>query len=194
MYSKIPIKLRTGLREICYGEGRRLTLNSKMKKLIILFPILYLLHDIEEIITIEIFLLAHSNIIPIRVTAAEFTLAFTLLWILASVGCFYAFAGKRFLRMAPTTYLTFLVPGMLLANGIAHVFQFIFFKGYVPGIMTTIMIIFPYSLFTLKILITERLVTFKRFIVYLLVGFVIQAPLALGAHFISKLTFTLLSN
>lgn len=168
-------------------------MNSKLKKLILLFPFLYLLHDIEEIITIENFLLAHSNIIPIRVTAEEFTLAFILLWILASVGCFYAFAGKRFLRMAPTTYLTFLVPGVLLANGVAHVLQFIFFKGYVPGILTTIMIIFPYSLFTLKFLITERLVTLKRFISYLLAGFVIQAPLALGAHIISKLIFTLLN-
>jgi hypothetical protein len=168
-------------------------LNSKLKKFIILFPFLYLIHDIEEIMTIEKFLLTHSKMIPIRVTAAEFALAFTLLWILASIGCFYAFAGKRFLRMKPTTYLTFLVPGVLLANGFAHIFQFIFFKDYVPGIISTVIVIFPYSLFTLKFLITERLVTVKVFLCYLLAGFVIQAPLALVAHFISKLTFVLLN-
>ncbi len=169
-------------------------LNSKLKKLIILFPFLYLLHDIEEIITVEKFLNAHSNIIPFRVTTVEFALAFTLLWILASIGCFKAFAGRNFFRMKPTTYLSFLVPGILLANGIGHLFQFIFFKDYVPGIITTIFIIFPYSFLTVKFLITERLLTLKRFLRYLILGFVLQIPLALVAHFISKLTFTLLFN
>lgn len=168
------------------------TLNSKLKKLIMLFPFLYLLHDIEEIITVEKFLIAHSNIIPFQVKTVEFALAFTLLWILASVGCFKTFAGRKFLKMKPTTYLSFLVPGILLANGIGHLFQFIFFKDYVPGIITTIIIIFPYSFLTVKFLITKKVLTLNRFLSYLILGFVLQVPLALVAHFISKLTFTLL--
>jgi hypothetical protein len=69
-------------------------MNSKFKMLIILFPFLYLLHDIEEIITVEKFLIANSNIIPFRVTTEEFALAFTLIWILASIGCLKAYAER----------------------------------------------------------------------------------------------------
>lgn len=166
-------------------------MNSKLKKFIILFPFLYFLHDIEEIITVEKFLIAHSNIIPFRVTTAEFAFAFSLLWILASIGCFKTYTGRKFFRMEPTTYLSFLVPGILLANGIGHLFQFIFFKDYVPGVITTICIIFPYSILTVKFLITENLLTLKKFLYYLILGFILQAPLALLAHFISKLTFKL---
>lgn len=163
-----------------------------LKKLILLFPFLYLLHDIEEIFTIEKFLIAYSNIIPFRVTTVEFAFAFTILWILASIGCFKAFVGRKFLGMNPNTYLSFLVPGILLANGIGHLLQFIFFKDYVPGIITSTFIIFPYSFFTAKFLITERLLTLKRFLIYLILGFILQGPLALVAHYLSKLTFKML--
>lgn len=160
-------------------------MNSKLKMLIILFPFLYLLHDLEEIMTIESFIEAKSTIIPFRVTTGEFTLAFTLLWIIASIGCIKAFAGKPFLKIKPATYLSFLVPGILLANGIGHLVQLIVFKGYVPGIITTLMIIFPYALFALKFLFSERLLTLKRFLRYFSLGFVLQAPFALIAHIVS---------
>lgn len=167
---------------------------SKFNKLLFLFPPLYLIHDLEEILTVEKFLVENSNIIPFRVTTLEFSFAFTLLWILASIGCYKAFLDKKFIGMNPTTYLSFLVPGILLANGIGHLLQFIFFKDYVPGIITSIFILLPYSFLTAKFLITERVLTIKRILSYLILGFVLQAPLALVAHFISKLTLSLLLN
>jgi hypothetical protein len=159
----------------------------KFRKLLLLFPPLYLIHDIEEIITVEKFLEENSNIIPLSVTTLEFSFAFILLWILASIGCYKAFLGKRFIGMRPTTFLAFLVPGILLANGIGHFMQFIFFKDYVPGIITSILILYPYSFFTAKFLIGERLITKKRLLSYLLIGFVLQAPLAKIALYVSKL-------
>ncbi|UGB28779.1 HXXEE domain-containing protein [Metabacillus sp. B2-18] len=160
---------------------------SKFKRILLLFPPLYLIHDIEEIITVEKFLEENSNIIPFNVTALEFSFAFTLLWILASIGCFRAFIGKRFIGMKPTSFLAFLVPGILLANGIGHLLQFIFFKDYVPGIVTSFIILYPYSFFTAKFLITERVITKKRLLNYLVLGFIIQVPLAFMALYISTL-------
>jgi hypothetical protein len=165
---------------------------SKFKKLLFIFPFLYLIHDIEEILTVEKFLNENSNIIPYRVTTMEFAFAFTLLWVLASIGCYKAFIDRKFIGMNQTTYLSLLVPGILLANGITHLLQFIFFKDYIPGILTSIFILFPYSVFTAKFLITERELTLKSFLVYLILGFVLQVPLALVALYISKLIFSLL--
>lgn len=176
--------------ELVVERGRE-PVPSSLKKLILLFPFLYLLHDIEEIVTVEKFLSSHSDIIPFHVTAVEFSLAFTLLWLVASIGCFKAAAGRSFLGMKPVVFVSFLIPGILLANGIGHLFQFTFFRSYVPGIVTSLLIIFPYSFFTAKQLIAERLLTVKRFLGYLILGFILQVPAALAAHIISKLTLGL---
>ena len=162
---------------------------SKLRKLLVLFPPLYLIHDFEEILTVEKFLNVHSDIIPFRVTTIEFSFAFTLLWIIGSIGCFKALKDKKFIGMKPTTYLSFLVPGILLANGIGHLLQFIFFQAYVPGIITSILILFPYSFITAKFLIAERLLTMKRLSIYLIMGFILQAPLAFVALIIAKFLF-----
>lgn len=160
---------------------------SKFRRLLLLFPPLYLIHDIEEILTIEKFLEENSNILPFSVTTLEFAFAFTLLWIFASIGCYKAFLGKRFIGMKPTTFLAFLVPGILLANGIGHLLQFYFIKDYVPGIITSILILIPYSFFTAKFLISERLITKIRLLSFLILGFIAQAPLALTALYASKI-------
>ena len=160
---------------------------SKFRRLLLLFPPLYFIHDIEEILTVEKFLEENSNIIPFSVTTLEFSFAFTLLWIFASIGCYKVFLGNRFIGMKPTTFLAFLVPGILLANGIGHLLQFFFFKDYVPGIITSILILIPYSFFTAKFLISERVITQIRLLSYLILGFITQAPLAIMALYISKI-------
>jgi hypothetical protein len=161
----------------------------KFRRILLLFPPLYLIHDIEEIITVEWFLNEYSNIIPFSITTLEFSFAFTLLWIFASIGCYRAFSRKSFIGMKPVTFLAFLVPGILLANGTGHLLQFILFKNYVPGIITSIIVLYPYSFFTSKFLIAERLITKKRLLSYLVLGFFAQAPIALIALYLSKFIF-----
>lgn len=159
---------------------------NAFKKLILFFPLLYLVHDIEEIITIEPFLKENSNVIPISVTAYQFAAAFAILWVITAIGCLQAVQNKNFLGMKPVTFFSFLVPGILLANGIGHVLQFIFFREYVPGFITTILIIFPYSFFTLRYLLRENLIDMKKFFFLLVLGFIIQGPIAYAALFISR--------
>ncbi|MGG3738811.1 HXXEE domain-containing protein [Aeribacillus pallidus] len=159
---------------------------SKLNRLIWLFPLLYFIHDVEEILTVEEFLTKHSDVVPIKVTTLEFTLAFLLLWILTFIGCYKASKNKRFLGLEPKTFFSFLVPGIFLANGIGHLIQLILFQSYVPGIITSIVIIYPYSFITLKYLIHEQLLTVRKFHLFLCLGFILQAPIALLAHIIVK--------
>ncbi|MEH7380914.1 HXXEE domain-containing protein [Bacillus sp. JJ1533] len=158
---------------------------ARLNFFLLLFPPLYLIHDIEEILTVEHFLIKNSTIIPFHVSKLEFAVAFSLLWIVASVGCLMAKRGKQFLGMNPVTYLSFLVPGIILANAIGHVLQFLFFKDYVPGIITSVLVLIPYSFLTARFLITEE-VTVKKLVTYFIIGFVIQGPLALLAHIFSS--------
>ncbi|WCN39733.1 HXXEE domain-containing protein [Aneurinibacillus uraniidurans] len=154
--------------------------------LIFLFPILYFVHDIEEILTVEKFLANHSDMIPFRITTAQFTCAFILLWILTLFGCYQTLHQKRFLGMSAITFFSFLVPGIFLANGIGHLLQFIFFQSYVPGVVTSVLIIYPYSFFTLRYLLRKNLLTLKKFLLFLFLGFILQAPFALLALLIAK--------
>lgn len=50
----------------------------------LLFPLFYFIHDLEEILTVETFLFNHSDTISFRLTTRQFTFAFLLLWILSS--------------------------------------------------------------------------------------------------------------
>ncbi|WP_449537726.1 HXXEE domain-containing protein [Ferdinandcohnia sp. Marseille-Q9671] len=162
---------------------------THVQTLLILFPLLYLLHDIEEIVTIEQFLITQSDTIPFRVSTLG--VAFSFLWILATIGCYQTVLGKKFLGMKPTTYLSFLVPGIISANGVGHIIQFFVFREYVPGIITTIVVLLPYSFFAGKYLLHTRQITVRKLGAFFLLGFVFQVPLALAAHFLSKLILTL---
>lgn len=162
-------------------------IDEKITKFIWLFPILFLIHDIEEILTIEGFIKEHSNIIPIQITTFQFAFAFFVLWIVALLGCYYSANGKRYLGMSPNTFFYFLVPGIFLANGFGHLIQFVLFHSYVPGIITTLIIIFPYCYFVLRNLFIGNRVTKKQLIFYFWLGFVLQGPFALGAILIAKL-------
>lgn len=163
--------------------------SKSIKWWIFMFPILYLIHDIEEILTVENFLIEHAHLIPFQITTLEFTFAFILLWLVTSIGCYKAFIGKNFLGMNPRNFFSFLVPGILLANGIGHLIQFFLIMDYVPGLYTSIFVIFPYSLLTVKHLLRRKLLTSRKCLFFLFAGFVIQVPFALTAHYISnKLT------
>ncbi|MFD3447611.1 HXXEE domain-containing protein [Microbacteriaceae bacterium 4G12] len=160
---------------------------SKLNLLIWLFPLLYFIHDLEEIFTVEKFLTKHADIIPFTVTTLQFTVAFFMLWLLTFVGCYKASKQQKFLGMKANAFFSFLVPGIFLANGIGHLIQFIVFKGYVPGILTSIFIIYPYSFFTLKYMLQKNILTTKRFLFFLFLGFILQGPFAFTALVVAKL-------
>jgi hypothetical protein len=167
--------------------------HSIFQKLVWLFPFLYFIHDLEEILTIEHFLKTHSTQIPIRLTSEEFTVAFLLLWVTASFGCYQTSRNRPFLRMKPKMFFSFLVPGILLANGLAHIVQLLIFHSYVPGSITSFIIIFPYSFYALYFLVVkDQALTIKKFFIFLAIGFILQAPVALLAILIAKVIFYLI--
>lgn len=160
--------------------------NSKLKWLIGVFPLVFFIHDIEEIVTVEDFLIKHSNVLSYKVTTIEFALAFFILWVITFIGCIRAVKNKCFLGMKPTTFFSLLISGIFLANGIGHILQFIFFREYVPGVITSIFILIPYCFVSIKWLLKEKLITRNRIFVFLFLGSILQAPFALTAILIAK--------
>ncbi|MEK4093244.1 HXXEE domain-containing protein [Viridibacillus sp. FSL H8-0110] len=155
---------------------------SKIKLLIWIFPLVFLIHDLEEIATIENFTMRF----PFSVSTEEFIIAFILLWIIVVIGCVKAANNKRFIGILPIKFFALLVAGVFLANGIGHVVQSIILKKYVPGVITAVAILIPFCLFSIRKLLLENLITPKQVGVYLLVGFILQTPFALIALLIAK--------
>ncbi|MGE7836498.1 HXXEE domain-containing protein [Viridibacillus arvi] len=155
---------------------------SKIKSLLLIFPIVFFIHDLEEIATVENFTMK----LPFSVSTEEFIIAFILLWIIVVIGCVTAANNKRFIGILPIKFFALLVAGVFLANGIGHVVQSVIFKKYVPGVITAVVILIPFCLLCIRKLILENLITPKQVGVYLLVGFLLQTPFALISLLIAK--------
>ncbi|HZG60093.1 MAG TPA: HXXEE domain-containing protein [Anoxybacillus sp.] len=148
---------------------------------------MYLIHDMEEILTVETFLREHQEKIPFSVTTIEFTVAFLVLYIISVFGCYRVLRNKSFLGMSPAQYFIVLVPGFLFANGVGHVLQFIYFRSYVPGIYTTLVVIFPYCFFSLRFLFKHKILSKTKFLFIFLSAFILQAPLAFIALLLGEI-------
>lgn len=146
----------------------------KIKKLLWMFPIVFLLHDVEEILTVEKFILP----LPFQVTKEEFTFAFSLLWVIVTGGCLVTAANKRFLGMAPSSFLMLMVGGIFLANGIGHVLQGIFFQRYVPGLITAVILLIPFCVYSIRVLLLTKMMKRKQIPLYIMLGFILQTPFA----------------
>ncbi|MGF9975894.1 HXXEE domain-containing protein [Viridibacillus arvi] len=155
---------------------------SKIKSLLLIFPIVFFIHDLEEIATVENFTMK----LPFSVSTEEFIIAFILLWIIVVIGCVTAANNKRFIGILPIKFFALLVAGVFLANGIGHVVQSVIFKKYVPGVITAVVILIPFCLLCIRKLILENLITPNQVGVYLLVGFLLQTPFALISLLIAK--------
>ena len=158
--------------------------SSTLKKLILFFPVVFLIHDIEEIVTIEQVQLPFQ--LPFTISAIEFTVAFVFLWVIVTVGCLYAANGRRFLWIKPLPFFSLLVAGVFLANGIGHVLQAIVFQKYVPGVITAVLLLIPYCIMAIKKLYDAKVLTVKQLAVYLIAGFLLQTPAAFLALLIGK--------
>ncbi|MFE5430689.1 HXXEE domain-containing protein [Peribacillus simplex] len=122
-----------------------------------LFPIIFIFHDLEEIITIETSMKASNNrlqkssfvqlILNMREklgsTAAQLSVSATWILLIISfttvVTAHFALNGGGFLLYTA-------ILNLFILQAIMHIVQSIFFKGYTPGIITALFLLIPYSL------------------------------------------------
>jgi len=135
-----------------------------------LFPIIFMLHDFEEIFTVESWLNKNKatmyNLLPARlqsfhgfferrfpIKTAQFSVAVAWIFLLLSAITLFTVQslpdGGSFL----VVYIAAL--HILFVNVFTHVGQAILYRGYTPGVITAIALLFPYSLYTYYRLLLE---------------------------------------
>lgn len=155
-----------------------------IKHLMLIWPLVFLIHDLEEILTVEQFELPF----PIEITTLQFTIAFILLWIVVTWACINAANQKNFFGMNPITTFALII-AIFLVNGIGHILQSIILWKYVPGVITAVVLLIPFCLYCLKRLQDEQSITKKEFTKLLLVGAILITPTILVALLIGKFIF-----
>lgn len=171
-----------------------------LKTIICLFPIIFIFHDLEEIITIESSMTASKKnnykkkpfiVLTIRMreklgsTAAQ--LAVSATWILLIIS-FTTLMTAHFLLNGGGLLLFVAILNLFILQVFMHIVQSIFFRGYTPGIITALFLLIPYCLLTYYSLLECSLIDWHLIWVSLPVS-LIMIPIflvgnLLGRHFI----------
>lgn len=144
-------------------------------------PVVFLVHDAEEILTVEPWLRAHRAELPsvvqpfTAVTTGQFALAVALLFVGFLAVTVHAVRQARRGR-APVPFL--LVAGALVANGLTHLVQAALFRGYTPGVVTTLLVVLPYGYLLGARLLASGLVTRRTLVGAVAAGAFAQIPIA----------------
>lgn len=130
-----------------------------LQTLIWLLPIIFIFHDLEEIITIESSMTLNKDHYPktnfvklaLRMrkktgsTAAQ--LAISATWILLFIS-FIALMTAHFSSNGGGFLLFTAILNLFVLQAFMHIFQTIMFRGYTPGITTSLFLLIPYCLLT----------------------------------------------
>ena len=148
-------------------------------------PVAFLVHDAEEIITLGPWLREHGDVLPAM--ARSFVDGFSTAQFAISVavlGTIYAIMtalGVRSLRLGRTPWPYLVATGALVGNGLTHVLQVLYFRGYTPGVVTAILVTLPYGWLVARALARDGIASRRLLSTMLVVGIFLQLPLAISA-------------
>jgi len=159
-----------------------------IQTLVWLFIVVFLLHDLEEIIFVESFIKKNRNQVigkvPVRIskrldkmfniTSGQFAFAVLLEFIVFIPFVFIAAEqGKFFIFLSFNT--------LFLLHVFTHFGQSLYLKMYTPGVVSAVLLVLPYSIYLFISLIMENLVTWREILLSIPVGLLI-IPIVLAGH------------
>ncbi|MEH7342328.1 HXXEE domain-containing protein [Bacillus sp. JJ1532] len=169
-----------------------------VQTLIWLFPIMFVIHDFEEIIMVEKWMKKNSNVIYERLprkmadrvikqfsmTTAQFAVAVLFIFLFVSSSTIMANQFVIQGSLANIYFFTIITLTFFL-HSFTHIGQSIFLRSITPGSLTSMIIIIPYSLVLYNTLLLNGILTWK--IIFACLPFVLLIiPIALVAHWIGK--------
>jgi hypothetical protein len=142
-------------------------------------PLVFMVHDSEEIVTMSAFLQSHADRLPgqlLKVTAVstgQFVMA--VLFLLALILGFCVLAQRSDYSGLPMTLFAALT-AILFGNGLTHLGQTAILRGYTPGVITAPLII-VFTIFALRSFRENGFITRRNLLPMLVGGFFLQIPL-----------------
>jgi hypothetical protein len=162
-----------------------------------LLPIAFMFHDLEEIVTVEAWMQRNRadlhKRLPARIVkaverdlsmeTASFAVAVSFMLLGVSLSTVWAGIsldhGGSMLPFAGALAVFFV-------HSFTHMGQAIALRRYTPGVVTSIVIVLPYSVYTYYRLVADELLTWKMAALGFPVGLICAAPLLLLGHKVGK--------
>jgi hypothetical protein len=123
------------------------------------FPLVFLVHDIEEILTIERYASGAFSMFPapgLSLSAIEFSVSVALIF----TGCVaISYFASREPRHASGAMLFALGVSGLFVNVLTHAGLSLLTIGYSPGVITAVLLVLPYCVLAIYRVMADGLVT-----------------------------------
>lgn len=146
-------------------------------------PLVFIVHDGEEIITMTAFLRSHADRLPTQLlkftTNSTGQFMVSVLFILALILIFCGLAKRANYSGLPMTLFA-LLTATLFGNGLMHLGQAALLRGYTPGLLTAPFVIL-FTSFDLRSFWENGFITRRNLFPILVGGFLLQIPLVAAA-------------
>jgi hypothetical protein len=131
-----------------------------------LFPILFMFHDFEEMLTVEKWIKHNKeqvlSVLP-KSARKYFYSSFQMTTVQFANDVFWIFLTITIATVLAVIFSFYYIFLMLLAIFFAHVFthigQALYLKKYTPGVITSIILVLPYSSYTYYRLLKEQVIS-----------------------------------
>jgi hypothetical protein len=143
-------------------------------------PVVFLVHDGEELLTIVPWLRAHGASLPAAVqpltdvTAPQLALAMLALFAGLVIAAVH---GVHRARQGARSTLFLVLAGALAANGLTHLGQALVFRGYTPGLITALLVVLPYGYGLGRQLRSHGMLSMRAWMTVVAVGVLLQVPI-----------------
>lgn len=159
--------------------------------LIWLFPIVFMLHDFEEVILFEPWLKHNGKALQTRFSSklpaflqgrmgrilnqstAEFSVSVGLIFLLAVLCTLLAVLRGQYVPF-------YLAASLFFLHGFMHVGQALLLRKYVPALITSLLIVLPYGVLLFSRLLAQGLLTWPLLILYFAITALLTLPFILG--------------
>jgi hypothetical protein len=143
-------------------------------------PVVFAVHDGEELAAMVPWLRAHRTALPdvVRPYADISTrqLALAMLVLFAGLAA-ASWHGTRQARRGVRPTLFLLLAGALVGNGLSHLGQALAFRGYTPGLATAVLIVLPYGVALGRRLDASGVLSTRAWGGFVVLGIVLQIPI-----------------
>ena len=152
-----------------------------------IFPLAFLIHDLEEIFTMERFTRENRERFPkflrniAAINTTQFTIAVGVLFAITLLASYLATGQQRQVDIFITALALFLV------HVFWHIATPIIFRKYTPGLITALLIVMPYSLYAFHRLFGANWIGSDSLSTAILIGVLLFGPLILAVRQIGKL-------
>ena len=150
-----------------------------------LAPVVFLVHDAEELATVAGWLRTHAAALPrvvqphaAAITTSGMAVSVAILFVLFVMA---AWDGARRARLGRRSWPFLLAAGALAGNALTHLAQAAYFGGYTPGVVTAVLLCVPYAILLADALEHAGLLSRRDGVRLLAIGVLIQGPIVLAA-------------